>query len=602
MATLASSFLLPSLLTPYAPVLAPTVYAAKRLVDASSKQAAAPKPEPTQTPYGPNTSSATLQPISTPSAPSVPSSAQISALRGTSSAPAPQPKATLAPAPTAPTYDFSQDAFTPQANVSGMSPQQMGQQAQLNSDVASMLRQVQTGSDQQRERAMDVARMNNISYDDAVRRMTMAQAAQSGQMSVPSGMYFNPATAVNEGFTTYNTAPQNYLASQIPKLPTNSELMEQYRRNDNFAADLGNGRFGFSNAGLKPPSPDQFATQDEYNTAVEQYNTMKLEEAYLRENSPQVMQARIREAEEMARKEVESMQLQAAEERARVRQQNAAARERLLQSLALRGLTPDTDESARRQVLEFDQNAARAEDAAAALGQVSLAAAMGKASAGAVERQQKLVADIAAQMEKAIAALATKQKTDIAGRKMTLEEQKAEVDKAYKEGRISLQERDLRRKELDSEAARELKGAQTERIETLLPGEADRISAQTGKLTAETERIKTLTPLEAQKMKAAINKSTASKAAAGGKAVTDSDLPAAYEFLASSGFTGVPTEKQVASAVGYLRSIGQLETPVEAGKSIAGLKGEAKAIITPPKAENKGINFDDPLIKSAFGL
>lgn len=599
MATLASSFLLPSLLTPYAPVLAPTVYAAKRLVDASSKQAAVPKPEPTQTPYGPNTSSATLQPISTPSAPAVPATAQISALRGTS-APAPtQPKAP-APAPQ-PTYDFSQDAFTPQANVSGMTPQQMGQQAQLNSDVAAMLRQTQTGSDQQRERAMDVARMNNISYDDAVRRMTMAQAAQSGALSVPSGMYFNPATAVQQGFTTYNTAPQNYLASQIPKLPTNSELMEQYRRNDNFAADLGDGRFGFSNAGLKPPSPDQFATQDEYNTAVEQYNTMKLEEASLRENSPQVMQARIREAEEMARKEVESMQLQAAEERARVREQNNASRERLLQSLALRGLTPDTDESARRQLLEFDQNAARAEEAAAALGRVSVAQAMGKASAGAVERQQKLVADIAAQMEKAIAALATKQKTDIAGRKMTLEEQKAEVDRAYKEGRITLQERDLARKELDSEAARELKGAQTERIETLLPGEADRLSAQTGKLTAETERIKTLTPLEAQKITASINKSQQLRNLAGGN-VAGTDLSAAYQFLAAQGVSGTPSRTQEATAVRYLRETGQLETPVQAGEAIAELKGKAKAIITPPKAENKGINFDDPLIKSAFGL
>lgn len=536
---------------------------------------------------------------STPSAPSVPATAQISALRGTS-APAPtQPKAP-APAPQ-PTYDFSQDAFTPQANVSGMTPQQMGQQAQLNSDVAAMLRQVQTGSDQQRAQAMDVARMNNISYDEAVRRMTMAQAAQSGALSVPSGMYFNPATAVQQGFTTYNTAPQNYLASQIPRLPTNAELMEQYRRNDNFAADLGDGRFGFSNAGLTPPSPDQFATRAEYDAAVEQYNTMKLEEAYLRESSPQVMQARIREAEEMARKEVESMRLQADAERARVREQNNAARERLLQSLALRGLTPETSESARLQLLDFDQKASQAEEAAAALGRVSVAQAMGKASAGAVERQQKLVSDIASQMERAIAALAMKEKTKIAERKMTVEEERLKIDRDYKEGRITLQERDLARKELDSEAARELKGAQTERIETLLPGEADRLAAQTGKLTAETERIKTLTPLEVQRIKASINKSQQLKDLAGG-AVSESDIPAVYEFLAAQGISGTPSKTQEAVSVRYLRETGQLESPVEAGKKIAQLKGEAKAIITPPKQTSTGINFDDPAIKAAFGL
>jgi len=121
MATLASS-----LLAPLNPVLGGVIEATNSFVRGSLKTPAQKVSTPKQVSLGPYPSSASLEPIS---ALSVPATAQITALRGT---PAPAPAQAKAPVPAPvpapqPTYDFSQDALTPQANVSGSVDAMLGQ-------------------------------------------------------------------------------------------------------------------------------------------------------------------------------------------------------------------------------------------------------------------------------------------------------------------------------------------------------------------------------------------------------------------------------------------------------------------------------------------
>ena len=464
-----------------------------------------------------------------------------------------------------PKMDFSQDAMTPQANVSGVTPQQMSQQAE-----AQALRA--------RTQAQDVASMNNISVDDAYARIARAQASQAGQMQGPEGTYYDPATGQYR--TDIAGGGTQWWKENIPQMPTNQQLLSQFT--PGFANIPGEG-IAFAEAGLVAPRREDYSTMEDFNQANLDYNMMKLQEAQMIANSPQVLEGRQRQAQFEAMQEIKAREAQAGYDRAQKKAENALARDQLLQSLALRGLTPETSEFARAKLQEFNTLAEQAENAAAAQANVAMSVALGKASSSALDKQRAQAEAISKQIQDALAAFTSQKKTEVSVGRLELDKEKAKVDQAYKEGRISLAERDLMRKALETEATVGLKEAQTEKLDTMTPIEAEQKKAQTEKTKAETTRIQTLTPLEAQKIKAAINKSTQTKSVAGGS-VGDSDVAAAFDFYKASGGTGIPSSKQLSVAVNYLRVTGQLEKPVEAGKKSATLQGEGKAIITPPKA------------------
>lgn len=508
-----------------------------------------------------------------PTIPKTPSSSQVSsALR----APKPQPSvprpvaAPVVPAvPTinAPKMDFSQDAFSPQSNVSGVTPQQMSQQAE-----AQALRS--------RAQAEDVMKMNNLTnIDDAYARIARAQASQSGQMRGPEGTYYDPGTGQYR--TDISGGGTEWWKENIPQQPTNQQLLSQFT--PGFANIPGEG-IAFAEAGLTAPHREDYGTMEEFNQANMDYNLMKLREAQMIANSPQVLEGRQRQAQFDAMQEIKAREAQAGYERAQKRAENGLARDQLLQSLALRGLTPETSEFARNKLQEFNVLAEQAENAAAQQAQVAMSVTLGKASSAALEKQKAQVEAISKQIQDALAAFASQKKTEIAEGRLTLDQEKAYWTKEYQEGRLSLQERDSKIKEAESKANIGLKEAQTGKIETMTPIEAEQKKAQTEKTKAETTRIQTLTPLEAQKMKNTINKSTTLKGGAGGT-VGESDIVAAVDFFYNAEGK-MPTDKQIAVTVKYLRESGKLAAPVQAGKEAAKVKAEQKKTVTPPKATN----------------
>lgn len=463
-----------------------------------------------------------------------------------------------------PKMDFSQDAMTPQANVSGVTPQQMSQQAE-----AQALRA--------RTQAQDVASMNNISMDDAYARIARAQASQAGQMQGPEGSFYDPATGQYR--TDIAGGGTQWWKENLAKTPTNQQLLERFT--PGFANIPGEG-VGFAEAGLTAPRREDYRTMEEFNQANLDYNMMKLQEAQMIANSPQVLEGRQRQAQFEAMQEIRAREAQAGYDRAQKKAENAMARDQLLQSLALRGLTPETSEFARAKLQEFNTLAEQAENAAAAQANVAMSVALGKASSSALDKQRAQAEAISKQIQDALAAFTSQKKTEVSVGRLELDKEKAKVDQAYKEGRISLAERDLMRKALETEATVGLKEAQTEKLDTMTPIEAEQKKAQTEKTKAETTRIQTLTPLEAQKMKKAINKSTTLKGGAGGT-VGDNDIVAAVDFFYNAEGK-MPTDKQIAVTVKYLRESGKLASPVEAGKAAAKTQAERKATITPPKA------------------
>lgn len=494
------------------------------------------------------------------------------------------PSAPATPTINTPKMDFSQDAMSPQANASGMTPQQMSQQAE-----AAALRS--------RAQAEDVAKMNNIGVDDAYARIARAQASQAGQMQGPEDTFYNPATGergtnaftigrdpsywgANVDKTNVRDAGVNPIpfSSGVSK-PTNQQLLERFT--PGFANIPGEG-IAFAEAGLVAPRREDYGTTEDFNQANVEYNMMKLQEAQMIANSPQVLEGRQRQSQFEAMQEIRAREAQAGYDRAQKKAENSLARDQLLQSLALRGLTPETSESARKELLKFDALAEQAENAAAAQANVAMSVALGKASSSALDKQKAQAEAISKQIQDALAAFTTQKKTEVSVGRLELDKEKAKVDQAYKEGRISLAERDLMRKALETEATVGLKEAQTEKLDTMTPIEAEQKKAQTEKTKAETTRIQTLTPLEAQKMKTAINKSTTLKGGAGGT-VGDKDIVAAVDFFYNAEGK-MPTDKQIAVTVKYLRESGKLAAPVEAGKAAAKTQGERKATITPPKA------------------
>lgn len=397
----------------------------------------------------------------------------------------------------------------------------------------------------------------------------------------------------------YNTDPASLQAKLLRGSAGNAKRLAEFTPS---VASIGGGKFGYGEAGLIAPKREEFATVEEFQKANEDYNLMKLREQQMIANSPQVREARIQEEENLARDMYQAKLAQADYRRAQEKQRNDQQRQSLLQSLALRGLTPETDEFARNKLEEFNRLAAKSEEAAAAEGMISYAEAMGQAKTGATQRQSALVKQISDDIQKAVDALAKKEKTAIEWSKLSLAEKKAEVDKAYKEGRITLQERDQLRKEAETEANVSLKGAQTEkteaqteRLDTLTPLEAEKMQAGTAKTIAETKRIETLTPLQAKQLAAKISKSLSSS---GQKPASQADTTAAYEFHVAT-YGSKPTEKDLAAGVRYLRDTGQLEAPKEAAKKLVDAQAERKKTITPPK--NSGSGNTDALLSLITG-
>lgn len=533
--------------------------------------------EKNMTPYIPG--------ITSPSVAQAPAPANVaSALRAPvrPAAPAPRPAPVQAPVPQpAPSYDFSRDALMSQTNASGQTAQDMGAQAQ-NQMQARVLSQSMSNPGT----LATGAQMGMTQQGTPINYQAYTQTAQPQQPSGPT--YYDPIKGgmvsgdinadkpwekygVSSQNAYYNTDPATLQALALRNAGGNTAAISNYKP---MVALAENGKFGVSEAGLIAPKRADYATLEDFQGANDEYNMARLQEQYAQATSPEMANARMRQDEYATREMLKAKESTAAYSREEQRQKNNRQREALLQSFALRGLTPETDESARNKLSEFDALAAKAEDAAAAAGMTSYAEAMGQARLGSTQRQNDLVKSISEQIKASVDALQTKKKADIDWAKLSLAEKKAEVDQAYKEGRITLAERDLARKEMDTVATVDLKEAQTagteaktERTETLTPLEAEKMKAGTAKTQAETTRIETLTPLQAKSLAAKISKMSA--ASTGGGKVSTDDTTAAYEFHVAT-YGTKPTDKDLAAGVSYLRATGQLETPAAAAEKLVG--------------------------------
>lgn len=543
------------------------------------------------TPFIPGITSPALTPPPSPQA-------TANVLRRSPQAPAPQPpQAPQAPQP-APTYDFTQDALRSQANVSGMTPQQMSEQAQ-NQMQSRVLAQSMSNPGQ----VITGGQTGGFPNGQPINYQAYTQTPQTPQPTGPT--YFDPVQnkmvagdinnvkpweqyGLESQAAYYNTDPRTLQGTAARNAMSNTEIISGYKP---MVALMENGKFGVSEAGLKVPKRIDYATLEEFQNANDEYNTARLQEQLAQATSPEMANARMREDEFNTREMLKAKEATALYSRNEQKQKNDSQRQALLQSLALRGLTPDTDEFARAKLRDFDQLAAKSEDAAAAAGMTSYAEAMGQSKLGSTQRQNDLVKSISEQIQKSVEALATKKKSTLDWAKMSLAEKKAEVDQAYKEGRIDIAERDLLRKQAETEATVELKGAQTEgteaktvRTETLTPLEAEKMKAGTEKTVAETKRIETLTPLQAQKLAADITKSRKGS----GAKVDGGDTSAAYKFHFAA-YGTKPSKQDLSAGIDYLRATGQLETPaVAADEVVAAQKKRRDTLGIGVKEESAG--------------
>lgn len=475
-----------------------------------------------------------------------------------------------APAQSAPvtSYDFSQDAYSPAANVSGMTPEQMSNKA---------FQQMQD-------------RVYAQAYGNPNTVITGAQTGVGQNFQAqytPGGMTPEQAAWVAK----YNQPEQT--ATPL----TNEELLARFKPENVYSG----GEYSVTNAGLTAPKKSDYTDTREYDQAVNQYNILKLEEQARIAQSPQAIYAAQQNAEAQALRTFQAKQnaAQAAvQEQDRV---NALDRQALIRSLAARGLSAETDDAARQKLEEFDRNARNLSAAKAAEASLSLEDTRTAATNDAINRQKALADSLAQNIQSAIAALNTREKTALEYGKLSLAEKKALVEQAYKEGKISIQERDQAVKEAESAARVELMGAQTGKTEAesayISGAKTEGTLADTAYTQARTKRVEELLPLEKAKMQAEVNKllKAASGSGGGGAATSDAEWAKAYADLRQAGVE--PTNANVAAAIKYNRVVSggaDLPTIQEAEMKgiadIAQTRGEINASFKPKTDASQFLN------------
>lgn len=378
-----------------------------------------------------------------------------------------------------------------------------------------------------------------------------------GQASSSDGRTSTPYRTGDN--TTPATPPPDYNRQPTPATLSNEQLMARYR------PELVESQDGFSvtRAGLdEPPRRESFPTLEAFQNAEEAYRENALAEEAAISNSTAFQQATNRNAE-IAAAQSERARTSAFETtRNEIERRQKNEREALIQSLAGRGLAIGRDSSADDKLRDFDRLASQEREAKYSeflLGQAQM-------SDEQRARAQKVIDDRIKSIKDAMTAFETiksrRATAEAAAKKTDIADAKQKADELYKQGILTLKQRDQLIDAAEAESKQELREAQTKNTEqktvesqTLTPIKAEDIKAGTAKKVAETDRIIKLTPLEADRMKAQIAKLKRVNAGAGGKGgttvgYTPAELEAVYKL---NGGKAPISEKSMAQLLNQVR-------------------------------------------------
>lgn len=293
-------------------------------------------------------------------------------------------------------------------------------------------------------------------------------------------------------------------------------------------------------------------------------------------------------------------------------------RDKLINQLALRGLSPDSDSYAQTQLNDLDNRYRELRQAEEARSQASMLALDDKTreylsnlADKRLEEAHKKVADFAALQNAKANALAkeTKSQVDL-GRLAALEEknrlwglnesEKRELDQM----KVALQERgvDLKEEQNPSIIAKnEAQAAQSQATADYTSGaRTDKTVADTGYVQAKTETENALRGAKLSKLKAEaakLWKSGSSSTSSGGKTggsgtPTDEELLGAQEMFQGQGGTGVLSGQKLKDAVQIYRAARSLNDPK--ATTSPSLTGAVEQKADYKKKTSTGSGFVDP--------
>lgn len=459
--------------------------------------------------------------VSTPTAPAAPGMGSQSYLAAAikPKAPAPAPAPTATPAPQ---YDFSQDA--------------------------------QRGTE-----AMSLAR---------------TLAGMSRQAEINSGFTTGPAgTGVTP--TTYGTPNDG---SNVKPL-TNEERLANYNP-EVVQGMYGGNEYAVTSAGLEAPDRSKFSSNEEYLKAADTYNKLVLMEQDTEANSMARQFADARNAEQEATNEMRRRVQAADAAQKEVAQRNAKERIALATRLAARGLDPKTDTWAFNKVEEADRLDREEQQAAAAVASIDASTLQSQANANARKALVDRIAAITAAKNKLVEATAKENKiqNDLLLAQAKDENYQSQVDYRKSEAERKAAETDLKAERnpaliaLDQARAQKLISDKEylDGVKTL------NTQADTELKKANTNKINTLLPDQAAKLKAEVNKLLRPASGKGGSAggdVSDDEFNKAYDSLLLAGVQ--PNKANIAMAARRLR--GEPEVDITAS-SLAGNTAKTRAV------------------------
>lgn len=489
--------------------------------------------------------------VMTPSVPSVPGTGNQGYLAAAvKQKAAPAPTAPVAPSPT---YDFSQDA-------------------QRGTEAMNLARTVAAMS------AAAERPKTSYTYE--------AYGGNQGSATDVNG------TPIRSGFSD----PTSYPSAPTTQRLTNEELLARYKP-EVVQGMYGGNEYATTNAGLEAPDPSMYASPDAYNKAKATYDQLVLAEQNTEANSQARQYADERNAQQAATDEMRR-RVQAADAAQKdVARKNANERIALATRLASRGLDPTTDTWAAQQVEKADQLDREEQQAAASIASIDMSTLRTAANDAARAALVKRIADIAAARDKIAVTEAKKDKaeSDLLLAQAKEENYQSQVDyrkseaerkateTGLKEDRnpalIALDEARARKsitdaeytagvKALNTAADTELKKANTNKINTLLPEQAAKLKAEVAKLL----------------------KPTGSGSGSVSTDVSDEEFNKAYDSLLLAGVQ--PSKANIALATKRLRG----ETnPKITETALEGKTASSKAV-----AEGKGTTDLASQLKGAF--
>lgn len=487
-----------------------------------------------------------------------------SAIRKTAPAPRPAavPSVAAPAAPSVPTVSIR----TPEQ----LNPAQMSTQAQLQDRAGLVGSRVDP----------------NISQDAFAGNVAMA-LRNSGMTPTPAPAvsspgyvpYTPPGASLPPGYSA-TTSPSDYAKSVATALGSYKPEAVDYTN------PVFNGRgIEVTASNIPVPERSSFASDGDFQQAMDTYNYAKLQEESRVANSDAFRYANAQNADAQQAqllKMAEQAKASAIEETDR---KLRIQRQSLIDAFAARGITPTTDSQAMSELQRFDQQAQSMRDAAALEASAAFSTKAANVKAQIQADAQARVKNISDAIRQVIESKSKQTTADAAYLKATAAVDKNEIDKAYKEGKISLEERDTMIKEAESPANIALKEAQAGKASAeadyTAGAKTENTQANTGLTNAKTKEILDLLPFKIEDIKSEIAKRARVGTGGGGGSANDGQIAEAYQSFLQQGIE--PSKAELANRASIMADTGMSASDVSA----LGLSG-ATALATAKGAASSG--------------